>query len=151
MPSTFRDTDGPADSRRWREGMGLLTVAKCYGFLWSANPCRLVYAHWDRKLPRELVRRFFLISSSPSSLRRPWKASCRDIMPGVVCLYARRLLRFPDNRCSLLSRVPVRPACVSRGNPTRLETKTLPAAEAMVWSTTTRSIMPSPNVCLFFF
>ena len=43
--------------------MGLLTVAKCYGFLWSANPCRLVYAHWDRKLPRELVRRFFLISS----------------------------------------------------------------------------------------
>ncbi len=43
------------DSRRWKEGMGLLTVVKCYGVLWSANPCRLVYAHWDRKLPRELV------------------------------------------------------------------------------------------------
>eukprot|EP00903_Cladosiphon_okamuranus_P014474 g13426.t1 len=42
------------DSRRWREGMGLLTVVKCYGLLWSANPCRLVYAHWDRNLPREL-------------------------------------------------------------------------------------------------
>ncbi|CAM9641553.1 unnamed protein product [Scytosiphon promiscuus] len=42
------------DSRRWREGMGLLTVVKCYGFLWSANPCRLVFAHWDRRLPCEL-------------------------------------------------------------------------------------------------
>lgn len=36
--------------------MGLLTMVKCYGFLWAANPCRLVYAHWDRKLPREVVR-----------------------------------------------------------------------------------------------
>ncbi|CAM9491168.1 unnamed protein product [Ectocarpus sp. 4 AP-2014] len=42
------------DSRRWKEGMGLLTVVKCYGVLWSANPCRLVYAHWDRELPRSL-------------------------------------------------------------------------------------------------
>ncbi|CAM9148160.1 unnamed protein product [Laminaria digitata] len=40
------------DSRRWKKGMGLLTVAKCYGLLWSANPCRLVHAHWDKTLPR---------------------------------------------------------------------------------------------------
>ena len=65
--------------------MGLLTVAKCYGFLWSANPCRLVYAHWDRKLPRELVRRFFLISSSPSSLRRPWKGDGTLFLVGTSC------------------------------------------------------------------
>ncbi|CAN0132371.1 unnamed protein product [Pylaiella littoralis] len=42
------------DSRRWKEGMSLLTVVKCYGLLWSANPCRLVYAHWDRQLPGEV-------------------------------------------------------------------------------------------------
>lgn len=37
--------------------MALLTVAKCYGIVWSANPCRLVHAHWDRNLPRHMVRK----------------------------------------------------------------------------------------------
>lgn len=36
--------------------MTLLTVAKCYGVLWAANPCRLVFADWDRKLPPSMVK-----------------------------------------------------------------------------------------------
>lgn len=61
--------------------MDLLTVVKCYGFLWAANPCRLVYAHWDRKLPRELVSFFFilflfrLVSSRPLERAR---LACRS-------------------------------------------------------------------------
>ncbi|CAM9803357.1 unnamed protein product, partial [Discosporangium mesarthrocarpum] len=43
-----------ADWRKWNEGMVLMTIVKCFGLLWSANPCRLVYARWDAPLSTEV-------------------------------------------------------------------------------------------------
>ena len=76
--------------------MGLLTVAKCYGLIWSANPCRLVHAHWDKALPRTLVRGrraslpvedyyFFPFARS----RAPWQGLLRVLFFRVTLLYYR--------------------------------------------------------------
>ena len=45
-----------ADWKQWKAGTSLLTVVKCFGLVWSANPCKLVFAYWDEKLPREMVK-----------------------------------------------------------------------------------------------
>ncbi|CAM9468218.1 unnamed protein product, partial [Ascophyllum nodosum] len=45
-----------ADWKQWKAGTSLLTVVKCFGLVWSANPCKLVFAYWDEKLPREMGR-----------------------------------------------------------------------------------------------